>query len=510
MDTPLKRRHFLQSAAALGLGAGLGGGAAWGPGARLRADDLVVGPDAVRFRPEIEPVVRWIEEVPRERALDRALEELRAGLSYRDLMAGVFLAAIRNIKPRPVGFKFHAVMVVNSAHLLGQSAAADDQLLPLLWALDNFKGSQLQDIKEGDWTLNAVDEAHLPGPAQARAAFVEAMEAWDSDKADAAAAALCRSGGAAEVMEDFWRFGIRDQRNIGHKAIFAMQCWRTLQTIGWPHAEPVLRSLAFGLLDRQGDGGTDSVGPYEANLENARKLREGWQVGRLDAGATQALLQALREASPEEAASKAVALLNDGHAPESLWDAVTLAASEMLMRNPGIVALHAMTSGNALHYIYGAAGDETNRKLALLQAVGWMPLFRQRAQVESPIAIDAFEPIDPETTGEEAVGEIFATVDDDRARAAAKVLGYLRRGGALEDVFAGARRMIFHKGRDSHQYKYGAAAWEESRLASDARWRGPLAAAAMFYVPGAGTADSPLMTRARQAVDRALGRPASG
>ena len=218
MDGTFRRRRFLQSASALGLGAGLGH---WGGLAAItpaRAEDLKVGPDAVRFRPEIEPVVRWIEETPRERALEVAIAQLKEGLSYRDLLAGLFLAGIRNIKPRPVGFKFHAVMVINSAHLLGQTAAVNDRLLPLLWALDNFKRSQEQDIKEGDWTLGKVDEARLPRPDQARAEFVRAMEAWDADAADTAVAALCRDSGAVETMEPLWRFGVRDQRNIGHKA----------------------------------------------------------------------------------------------------------------------------------------------------------------------------------------------------------------------------------------------------------------------------------------------------
>ena len=261
MDGTFRRRRFLQSASALGLGAGLGH---WGGLAAItpaRAEDLKVGPDAVRFRPEIEPVVRWIEETPRERALEVAIAQLKEGLSYRDLLAGLFLAGIRNIKPRPVGFKFHAVMVINSAHLLGQTAAVNDRLLPLLWALDNFKRSQEQDIKEGDWTLGKVDEARLPRPDQARAEFVRAMEAWDADAADTAVAALCRDSGAVETMEPLWRFGVRDQRDIGHKAIFTAQTWRTLQAIGWQHAEPCLRSLAFGLLDLHGDSRHVPVGP---------------------------------------------------------------------------------------------------------------------------------------------------------------------------------------------------------------------------------------------------------
>jgi Na+/melibiose symporter-like transporter len=61
-------------------------------------------------------------------------------------------------------------MVINSAHLLGQTAAVDDRLLPLLWALDTFKNSQAQDVKEGDWTLAKVDESR--DPTQGRADWI--------------------------------------------------------------------------------------------------------------------------------------------------------------------------------------------------------------------------------------------------------------------------------------------------------------------------------------------------
>ncbi len=504
MDATRRRRRFLQAASALGLGAGLGD---WGllrtitPAAGA---DLAVGPDAVRFRPEIEPVVRWIEETPNEAILGVAIDHLKRGLSYRDLLAGLFLAGIRNIKPHPVGFKFHAVLVINSAHLLAQTAAADERLLPLLWALDTFKQSQAQDIKEGDWTLGRVDEARLPTPGKAKAEFLRAMDAWDAEAADASIAALCRSAGAAETMEPLWRMAVRDQRNIGHKPIFAAQSWRTLQAIGWQHAEPVLRSLAFGLLDLHGDSRHVAVGPYDANLQNAKTLRDGWQTGKLDPAATRSLLQTLRQASPEDASAEAVKLLNQGISPDSLWDAVILSSSELLMRSPGIVAIHATTSANSLHYIFGASGDDTTRKLALLQAVGWQPLYRGRAKAPSAPFIDALEPLPPAAKGDDAVGEIFESVSTNRGEASRKALGYLNAGGSPDVLFAAARRMIFHKGRDSHDYKYGAAAWEECVLASDPKWRAPLLAATMFNLPGAGTKDSDLMIKAREAVKTVL------
>jgi hypothetical protein len=505
MAGDLRRRVFLQSASALGLGAGLGGWSVLGRITPAGAAEMVVGPEAVRFRPEIEPVVRWVEETPREKAMETAIAHLKAGLSYRDLLSGLFLAGIREVKPRPVGFKFHAVLVINSAHLLGQTASVDERLLPLLWALDNFKVSQAQDVKEGDWKLAQVDEARVPGSTSAKAAFVKAMEAWDVDGADVAAAGLCRGSGAAETMESFWRYAVRDQRDIGHKAIFAAQCWRTLQAIGWQHAEPVLRSLAFGMLDLQGDNRPVAVGPYESNLEQAKKIRDDWQGGKADPAATVALLEVIRQASPEAASIEAVRLLNGGASPASLWDAVVLGGAELLMRSPGIISLHAVTAANALHFIYGASGDDTTRRLALLQAVGWLPMYRGRAKPADAIRVDAIESLAPDSNGDEAVAELFAAISKDRTKAAEKTVGYLARGGSPDLVFAAARRMIFHKGTNAHDYKYGAAAWEECLLASDPKWRPALAASMMFNLPGAETKDSPLMKQAREAIATVMG-----
>jgi len=504
MSERLPRRQFLQAAWALGLGAGLGPWDSLSAITPATADEAKVGPEMVRYRPEIEPVVRWIEETPREQVFAKAVAQLRDGLSYRSLLAGLFLAGIRNIKPRPVGFKFHAVMVINSAHLLGQTSAVSERLLPMFWALDNFKASQAEDVRQGDWALGRVDESRVPSPQRARAEYTQAMEAWDADAADAAVAGLCRGTGAAETMEPIWRMAVRDQRNIGHKPIFAAQSWRTLQAIGWEHAEPVLRSLTFGLLDLQGDR-PRPLGPYDANLENARKVREDWQIGRLDPGATRSLLQTIRQASPEAAAAEAAMILNEGVAPGALWDAVMLSASELMMRNPGIISIHATTAANSLHYIFHASGDDLTRRLALLQAVGWQPLYRDRAKSANPIEIDTLKPAERIALGDEAVGEIFATINDNRGQAAAKTVAYLDRGGSTGRLFDAARRMILHKGTDSHDYKYGAAIWEECLAATEPKWHAPLAAAAMFNLPGATTRDSPLMIRAREAVSGVMG-----
>jgi hypothetical protein len=75
----LRRRRFLQSTSALGLGASLGSFDALLGISPAHASEMTLGPGAVQFRPEIEPVVRWIEETPRDKVFEVALAKLKAG-----------------------------------------------------------------------------------------------------------------------------------------------------------------------------------------------------------------------------------------------------------------------------------------------------------------------------------------------------------------------------------------------------------------------------------------------
>ena len=94
----LTRRNFISAAggSAVGIAAIQPN---WFPS--LSAQDAKVEPGMVRFRPEIEPLVRLLEDTPRERIVDVVGGEIRGGTSYRELLAAVFLAGMRNVQPRP-------------------------------------------------------------------------------------------------------------------------------------------------------------------------------------------------------------------------------------------------------------------------------------------------------------------------------------------------------------------------------------------------------------------------
>src|SRR5687767_7276593 len=222
---------------------------------------------------DIEPLVKLLEETERGRLLGIVAERVRAGTSYQQLLAALMLAGVRGIRPRPVGFKFHAVLVVNSAHLAAQAARDQDRWLPLFWAIDNYKNSQARNRQEGDWVMPPLEDGQLPGAAQAAQRFREAMDNWDESGADRAVAALARTAGANDIYEMFWRYGARDFRSIGHKAIYVANSYRTLQAIGWRHAEPILRSLAFALLEHEGTNPSQrDADPDRPGRENLRRL----------------------------------------------------------------------------------------------------------------------------------------------------------------------------------------------------------------------------------------------
>ena len=509
MSRPVDRRSFLQAAVA--------GGAVLGAGdlgflSRLRpvsAAEASLDSDLVRLDPGIEPTVRLIEDTPRERLLEEVAAKIKKGLSYRELLAALLLAGVRNVEPRPnVGFKFHAVLVVNSAHLASMASPDSERWLPIFWALDYFKGSQAATARESGWRMSRVDESKVPPAHEARQRFVDAMDNWDEEAADVAVAALARTAGATEVFELMWRYGARDFRSIGHKAIFVANSWRTLQCVGWQHAEPVLRSLAYALLNHEGakdnparaDLPADRPGRHNAQLLD--KIKPHWPGGKAGGKpseqATREMLDALRGGSEYDAPVMAVNLLNDGASPQAIWDAVLAAASELTMRKPGIVSLHAVTASNALRYAFDASGDDETRKTMLLQNCSFIPLFRNALGRADERRIDRLEAEPTKAQGPEAVEEIFADASRDRMAAARKALGYLSQNPQPRELMDMARLLVFLKGTDSHDYKYSSALLEDwGRLSSP--WRERYLAAGMFLLRGSQGPDNRLVERTRAA-----------
>jgi hypothetical protein len=497
------RRHFLKTTATTGALWAFGDLSFLSQLPAISRAEARLDPKAVRLQPEIEPLVRLLEDTPREQLLEKVAARIKQGLNYRELLAALLLAGVRNIQPRPVGFKFHAVLVVNSAHLASIASPDSERWLPIFWALDYFKESQARDVREGDWTMAPVNESAVPPAAKARKAFTEAMDNWDVAAADAAVAGLVRTSKSDDLFEIFCRYGARDFRDIGHKAIYVANSWRTLQHIGWQHAEPVLRSLAYALLYHEAENPSkrdaEPDRPWRRNQPRVAKIHTGWQQGKPSAEASSELLTTLRAGSSDEVCDAVVEQLNHDVAPQSIWDALFQGAGELLMREPGLVALHAVTSTNALHFAYQTCENDETRKMLLLQNAAFLPLFRGDPAGGKSVKIDLFEPLPLKARDASAIEEILTDVSNDRMTAARKMLTYLHENQHPEKLIGAARQLVFVKGTNSHDYKFSSAVLEDYYHVSPG-WRDRYLAASSFNLCGSGAADNDLVTRTRAAL----------
>jgi hypothetical protein len=498
----MTRREFTRHTAAGAALLGLGDLAFLGRLPPVSAADARLDPRLVRIDSGIEPLVLLLEVTPREKLLEEVAARIKKGLGYQELLAALFLAGVRNLRPDN-GHYYHAVLVVHSAHLASLAAPDSERWLPIFWSLDWWKRAQAAGAqRDKGWRLEPVDEARVPSARKARQEFLEAARKGDAPVPEAAVIGMCRSAGAGELFDHFALRGA-DLSGLGHPAIFVSQAWRTLQTIGWQHAESVLRALARLVLD--GPHG-DHFRLWQGNRELAARMPAGWQEGKPRPGATADLLAVMRQASPAETSQKVVELLADGVAPQSIWDASFAGVAELLLRQPAlpdnwfsaIGPLHAATTLNALRWAYGASSQDETRRFLLLQGTALVPHFRGAPGGKTAMAAGSsgLEPAPITAPGKEAIAEIFATIDDDRGLAARKALGYLLDNGSAQEVIDCGRLLVFRKGQDSHDYKFSSAVFEDYALVSPA-WRAHYLASCMSILRGPADKDNVVVERAR-------------
>ena len=474
-------------------------------------------PERLRFGPELEPLVRLIEETPREECVRVFVAELRRGLPYRQFLAASLFAGMRRQNSH------HEVYKIHSLHQVSMECRPEERLLPLFWGLIGYKQRQ------EDFPLPSMTEWRGTPPPVEKAGdeLRAALENSDRDRAEAAVVALSRGLGAHAAVEQLWPYGCRNGSAGGHMAIALANSFRALKTIGWQEGETGLRFVVqdwFSLGYVKPDA---YLQPNQARVtEHLDHLPPGWAGGTSDRAATLELLAALREGKGEASAALALQQLKRGVSAQALWDAIHLATAELLVRHKdgwGLASrpLHSNTSTNALHYAFRTSVQPSSRLLVLLQGVAWTADktggdlagqgLRERWITDLPA-----EKLPGST--ENTVTEIFAQLPErtyrwDREKGA--VLTYGKRADADEacrKAFAllherpeavplftqAAHGWLCRKAsNDTHEYKFLAAMMENARWVSP-EWRPHLLAAGVHYFHGAQTPDNAITQQARE------------
>jgi len=490
----MKRRTFLTAAA------GLGAAAPW----TWPRSSMVLAPS----RPALLDLL-----IAGERAtlLEALVARIRAGLRYPELLGALAEAAARQVQPYPhVGFKYHAFMVLHAVDRTTRLGPRDEPWLPILWAADAFKGAQAQEQSRGGWVLPAAPAAAgATGRSAARQpeqALHQALAQWDAEAADAALVALLRQWRPEQVLGLLWPYGARDFRAIGHKAITVANCARLLPTVPPEHVQPMLRSLVLALQNHHGEPNPATAElaadePWRRNRIRVEEIDRSHASREDSEAALAALLAVLRDGSADEAGAATAAWLTRGVAERTLWSAVFATAGESMLRDPGIIAVHANTTSDALFLAARRVGDVRTRSLLLLQAASFQPLFRDLiGRTKEPPRLDRLEPVEP-TAGvaagsDAALEDVFATLSASRREAAGKALGYLGAEGSEQVFMHRARHYTVERNQGAHDYKFTEAAFRNAEAMPDA-WRRRYLAASVLYMNGPSDAVDPAIADAR-------------
>ena len=494
------RRDFLKSATAgmLPLSGAIGAGRAVGaaPATKMR--------EPVPVQPEIERLVRLMEDQPRDRVIPALVREVRKGLTQRRFLAAALMTAIRNW---PVD---HSVYMMHAVHQLSLDLPTEDRLLPLFWSVDSMKHFKWKQ------KLSRVKSDRYTHPAKAARVFEAAMLESDKDTAQAAILSLARSEGPQPAFDRFWRWGAGrcGGSNIGHAAIAVANAYRTLNTVGWQHAGPVLQ-----FLTHLGSQKTPS-GLMAWPQTPVERLRPDWAGGVSRTSTVLGLLERYRDGNPQEAAKTTHARIAKGELQAaSVWDAILLLASEHVVRHKqgGVTGrpLHSVTMANALHAAFHSCRKPDDRLYLLLEAVHWVTKFydaERRNKRLRDMSIVKIPEIDFPKDESEAVAELFALLPHhdrfkrvtDRApqdKAAPLAFALARRNATAGFLRAARRYVCRNSSVDAHELKFPVAVFENCRAVSPA-WRPHIFASSVHVLHGPRQKENPAVRQARELLAR--------
>jgi hypothetical protein len=491
----VSRRRFLQLA---GIGAV---GVATGGVLRLGAR----GP-----RPELAPVLEILERSSRDDVLERLADWLAVRGDPAVLRDALVVAASRHVVPRTTFSKaHHALICVHAAHRAGEHAPPTMRWHPLLWSADTMKGAQLESSGTDSSALEPLALAQLPPAATADAELEAALEEHDGARAELAIAALHRAGRRDRVVDLVTRYGSRDLRHIGHKAIHASCTLETLRVAGWDHAEDVLRSTAHTLALHYREEGRDLDGAWHHSHRRLAQLGPDWHRGR-DHSHVAPVLAVLRAASPGDAVSDVAERLARGASLRSIWDAMLLSGAELMFNHPtSVEALHAVTASHAARCAFDATAADATRRLLLLQNAARVADFhayaahwaaRRNKPAMFALAIEQLAPLDGR--GLDAIFDDIGRGPAERMRAAQAAMAFAGRPDGVPQLARRAVEMGVSRAVDTHDLKLPAAAIEDARHISP-RWRPHYLAACTARFRGASDPRAPIADRIA-AVTRAL------
>ncbi|TAH38081.1 MAG: hypothetical protein EYC70_05515 [Planctomycetota bacterium] len=342
-----------------------------------------IGPERLRFG-ALDPLVDLLQETPADDLLPLLVQRLRGGTPLADLVAAGALANARAHGGTNYN-GYHALMALMPSYEMAAQMPAPYEALPVLKVLHRnarFFQESGRTHEDALGPLGPVEDA-AEGPG-----LVENVRARDLPLAERSLAVLEARGAAGDRLHAYEELQtvVRDDMNV-HRVVLAWRAYDLLRLTGPEHSVTMMRMPVRFCIDEDGASAKRGQAPnairallpelmaehgLERSERGSRKADEAWIEGLADTVF----------AAPRADAARAVAAaLAEGCDPEDVGAALSLAATRLLLHDPGqakaspgrpagsvhgaTVGVHASDAANAWRHI-ARAGSAANACASLI------------------------------------------------------------------------------------------------------------------------------------------------
>lgn len=278
---------------------------------------------------DLEPLVGFLQETPIEKLQSGIVSRLQSGTSLRTLTAAAALANARSFGGEDY-IGFHTFMALIPALRMSELLPSNQAALPVLKVLYRNTARIHDDEREADALLPV--QSGTNGGIEALHDLIRRKDTAAAEQMFAAMAAADRSQALSALLAS-----VRDNPEV-HRTVLPYRAWDMIDLAGPEHAHTLLRqSLRYCLAaekyrtkqwDEQAKLLTRVLDEHNLHDVKAgdRKADDAW---------VQKLAQTFATDTPDHAAHATAVALKEGFDPAAIGEALCLAASHLVLRDPG-------------------------------------------------------------------------------------------------------------------------------------------------------------------------------
>jgi hypothetical protein len=437
----------------------------------------------------MEPLVSLMQETSADRLLPIVVDRMKAGTDLRQLVAAAALANARTFGGQDYD-GYHALMALAPAYHMSNELPEAQRALPVLKVLYRNTNHIHGSAGRTHEMLHPIEASRVPEGRAGAEALRDAMRRQDMDAAERTFAALA-SGPLDEAYNDL-QYLVQDNTDV-HRVVLAWRSWALLELTGKEHAHTMLRQSVRYCV--HGEAGIRGAGRQEPLRSLLPKLLDDYRLLSRSVGERQPddswverLGHTIYASSPSQAADAVAAALGEGFAPEAIGEAISLAANQLVLHDPGrtkedsnakpkgsvhgaSVGVHASDAANAWRNI--ARVSNTRNTLASLIVGAFHTAGQAGSLNPKPYPLSEHSEKVRDVPPEAVLAETEAAIKaNDQARACALVHRYGELGQPPRPVFDLMLRYAISEDGALHAEKYYRTVTEEFATTRPAfRWR---------------------------------------